>query len=124
MRYTLLMHHRTPEAGELDPERIAETQAAFGRYARALTEAGVLVAGEVLREPAATTTITRRSGTLEVQDGPFAETREGLAGIFVIDVPDRDAALGWAEKCPGAGFGSIEVRPAATSIVGGTWTGA
>lgn len=122
MRYSLLMHHRTPGEGEIDPEMIAETQAAFGRYGRALAEAGVLVAGEVLQDPSATTTVTRRDGALDVQDGPFAETHEALAGVFVIEVPDLDAAIGWAEKCPGAAFGSIEVRPAATSLVDGSWT--
>ena len=59
---------------------------------------------------------------LEVQDGPFAETKEALAGVFVVDVPDLDAALGWAEKCPGAQYGVVEVRPCATSVIDGVWT--
>ena len=57
-----------------------------------------------------------------MQDGPFAETKEGLAGVFAIDVPDLDAALGWAEKCPGAQFGVMEVRAANTSLIDGAWT--
>lgn len=40
----------------------------------------------------------------------------------MIDVPDLDAALAWAEKCPGATYGSVEVRPAATSLIDGVWT--
>ena len=57
-----------------------------------------------------------------MQDGPFAETKEALAGVFVVDVPDLDAALGWAEKCPGAQFGVIEVRATSTSFIDGAWT--
>jgi hypothetical protein len=57
-----------------------------------------------------------------VQDGPFAATKEALAGVFVLDVPDLDAAIGWAEKSPGAQWGVIEVRPTATAFVKGQWT--
>ncbi|WP_114907789.1 YciI family protein [Ornithinimicrobium murale] len=122
MRYSLLLHNREPGEGELDPEVITAMQEAFGAYGRALHSAGVLVAGEVLQFSHATTTVTQREGTLQVQDGPFAETKEALAGIFVIDVPDLDAALAWAEKCPGASYGTVEVRPAATSLIDGAWT--
>lgn len=66
--------------------------------------------------------MTLRQGSVQIHDGPFAETKEVLAGVFVIEVPDLDAALGWAEKCPGTSYGVIEVRPAATSWVDGAWT--
>ncbi len=122
MRYLLLMNYAEPAPGEIPEETIKETQEAFGAYGRALHEAGVLVAGEVLTSGSSATTLTRRRGSLEVQDGPFAETKEGLAGVFAIDVPDLDAALGWAEKCPGAQFGVMEVRAANTSLVDGSWT--
>ncbi len=46
-----------------------------------------------------------------MQDGPYAATKEQLGGFFVIDVPNLDAALAWAEKCPAARFGIVEVRP-------------
>lgn len=122
MRYSLLLNSREPAEGEIDPEAITAMQEAFGSYGRALESAGVLVAAEVLQGRDTTTTVTLREGALQVQDGPFAETREGLAGVFVIDVPDLDAALAWAEKCPGATYGVVEIRPAATSWVDGTWT--
>lgn len=111
MRYTLLMHSIEPAPGDIPEEAIQETQEAFGAYGRALTEAGVLVAAEVLAPTASTTTLTLRRGSLEVQDGPFAETKEALAGVFVVDVPDLDAALGWAAKVPDLGDGGcVEVR--------------
>ncbi|HEY8340547.1 MAG TPA: YciI family protein [Egibacteraceae bacterium] len=122
MRYALLLHYREPAEGEIPEEDIVAVQEAFGAYGRALESAGVLVAAEVLQPQAATTTVTRREGTLRVQDGPFAETKEALAGVFVLDVPDLDAALSWAEQCPGAQFGVVEIRPSATSFVDGAWT--
>jgi hypothetical protein len=122
MRYALLMHYREPGEGEISEEAIAEAKEAFGAYGRALESAGVLLSADVLATSVATTTVTCREGGLRVQDGPFAETKEALAGIFVLEVPDLDAAIGWAEKCPGAQWGVIEVRPTATAFVNGTWT--
>ena len=122
MRYALLMHHRELAGGEISEEAIAAAMEAFGAYGRALEQAGVLLSADVLQPAAATTTVTRKEGIMRVQDGPFAETKEALAGVFVLDVPDLDAAIGWAEKCPGAEWGVIEVRPTATAFVNGRWT--
>jgi len=63
-----------------------------------------------------------RQGKLRVQDGPFAETKEAFAGIFMVDVPDLDAAIAWAEKCPAAQWGTVEIRPSAVRFVEGSWT--
>ncbi len=123
MRYALLMQHQEPGDGELSPEIIAEAQRAFDVYAKALEQAGVLLSADVLQPTAATTTVTRRDGALRVQDGPFAETKEALAGIFLIDVPDLDAAIGWAEKNPGTQWGVVEIRGVATSFLDGGWAG-
>jgi hypothetical protein len=122
MRYALLMHYQEPAEGEISEGAIAAAREAFGAYGRALEQAGVLLSADVLQPTAATTTVTCREGILRVQDGPFAETKEALAGVFVLDVPDLDAAIGWAEKCPGAQWGVIEVRPSATAFVDGGWT--
>ncbi|MCA5894916.1 YciI family protein [Isoptericola sp. NEAU-Y5] len=122
MRYALLLHNDEPAPGDLPAEGIAEMERLFGEYGDALARAGVLVSGEVLQFSPAATTVTRRTGTTQIQDGPFAETKEALAGIFVVDVPDVDAAISWAERCPGATYGSVEVRPVATSLIDGAWT--
>lgn len=123
MRYCLLMHYQ--EAGELGltEEDMAPAMAAFRRYARDMAEAGVLVTTQVFEPSVATTTVTVRAGVIEVQDGPFADTRERLGGIFVIDVADLDAALEWANRNPAAEFGSIEVRPVARTYTAerGEW---
>lgn len=62
-----------------------------------------------------------RDGALRVQDGPFADTQERLNDTFVIQVPDLDAAIGWAEKCPGAQYGAVEIRPSAIIFHDGAW---
>ena len=53
----------------------------------------------------------KADGKVKVLNGPYAETREQLAGYYLIDVADLDAAIAWAGRCPAAAYGSIEVRP-------------
>ena len=122
MRYALVLNHAEPAPGDIPEEAIQQTQAAFARYADDLVSSGVLIGADILLPSSATTQVTLRDGTLKVQDGPFVESKEMLAGVFVIDVPDLDAALAWAEKCPAAQFGVIEVRPVATAIIDGEWS--
>jgi hypothetical protein len=124
MRYTLLLHYPEPATGELDPEVLAEGMRAFQAYARALEDAGALVSAEVLQPSNSTTTVTRASGELVIQDGPFADTKEQLGGAFVIDVPDLDVAIEWAARAPSAAWGHVEIRPTATRFVDGSWQGA
>ena len=119
MQYCLIMHYQEgPELG-LTEEDMAPTQAAFARYADDLDAAGVLVGTQVLQSATVTTTVTARAGSVEVQDGPFADTKERLGGIFVIDVPNLDEAITWAQRNPAAEFGSIEIRPVAVTYAAG-----
>lgn len=122
MRYTLLLHYPEMTAEELGEETLKEGMAAFDAYAKALDAAGVLLSAEVLAPSTATTTISRKTGELLVQDGPFADTKEQLGGTVVIDVPDLDAAIAWAEQAPPAQYGDVEIRPTATRFVDGAWT--
>ena len=124
MRYALLIHYQQPPVPALTEEQIRDGMAAFHAYAAALDEAGVLRSAEVLQTVDAATSVSVRDGGLRVQDGPFAETKEAFAGIFMIDVPDLDAALAWAEKCPAAQWGTVEIRPSAVRFVDGAWVGA
>jgi hypothetical protein len=120
MQYCLLMHHQEgPEIG-LTEDEMAPARAAFARYADDLDAAGVLIGTHVLQSAVAATTFTARNGTPTIQDGPFADTKERLGGVFVIDVPDLDAALEWAKRCPASDWGSIEIRPVAVSYARGT----
>jgi hypothetical protein len=121
MRYTLLLHYPEMSPEELGPEALEEGQRAFTGYAAALDAAGVLVAAEVLQPSVATTTVRLADGGLQVQDGPFADTKEQLGGTFVVDVPDLDAALAWAAKAPSVAWGAVEVRPGALFYRDGSW---
>ena len=111
MQYMLLIHGEdaAPAAQASDAGR--QMMGAYFAYTNALKEAGVLVAGDALH-PAATGTIVRlRDGKTQVLDGPYADSKEHLAGYYLIDVPDLDKALEWAARCPGAAHGTMEVRP-------------
>jgi hypothetical protein len=73
--------------------------------------AGAWVFGGGLHEASTSTVVTVRGGDVLVTDGPFAETKEQLGGFSIIDVPDLDAALAWAQKTAQATTCPIEVRP-------------
>ncbi len=124
MRYALLIHYPQPPAIQLSNEQMEQGKTAFHAYAKALTDAGVLRSAEILQTASNATTVSMKNGKLHVQDGPFADTKEAFAGIFMIDVPDLDAALAWAEKCPAAQWGTIEVRPSGVRVVDGEWRNA
>jgi hypothetical protein len=121
MRYALLIHYPQPTPSNLSEDQIKEGMAAFQAYARALDDAGVLRSAEVLQTIDNATSVSVKQGKLQVQDGPFADTKEAFAGIFMLDVPDLDAALAWAEKCPAAHWGTVEIRPSAVRFIDGSW---
>ena len=107
MKYALLVYQSKEDFNRRD-----ETAIAAGRaYGAALQEAGILVGGAGLESPQSATTVTVRDGKRQVHDGPYAETKEFLAGFGIIDAPDLDVALEWAARHPAAAYASIEVRP-------------
>ena len=77
--------------------------------AQAIAQAGIFVSGAGLMPPDTATTVRLNGHGVQVEDGPFADSKEQLGGFFVIDVPDLDAALEWARKRPPSG--STEIRP-------------
>jgi len=108
MKYILLVH--VPKASLEGPKDPAA--AAAGRaYGEALHAAGIFVAGVGLGSPDHATIVSVRDGKRQVQDGPYAESKEFLGGFVVIDVPDLDTALEWAARNPSAATGSVEVLP-------------
>ncbi|CAM3301006.1 YciI family protein [Tsukamurella hominis] len=124
MHYALLINNAEPAEGEVPEELILQMQRAMADYTAALQAAGVLVGAEILEPQAQTVTVTRRDGDLRIEDGPFADTREALAGVFLLDVPDQDAALAWAEKHPATQYAVIEVRKVAAACAEGIWNAA
>lgn len=113
MRYTFLLYSDPADFGQMAPEDWAEVKKAYGAYIGALKAAGVLLDTDRLHNPETATTITLKDGAKRVQDGPFAETKERLGGYFVLELPDLEAALSWAEKCPAAQTGKVEIRSSA-----------
>ncbi|EDY16285.1 DGPFAETKE family protein [Chthoniobacter flavus Ellin428] len=108
MKYALLVHQ--PQEA-FDKPRDPALAAAGKAYGEALHAAGVLVTGAGLQPPHTTTLVTVRDGKRQVHDGPYAETKEFLGGLVIIDVPHLDAALDWAARNPAASSATIEVRP-------------
>ena len=121
MRYTILLHYPEMTPEDLGEGGWEEGEREFSAYAATLQAAGVLVGAEVLQPSSSTTTLRTVDGVLQVQDGPFADTKEQLGGTFVLDVPDLDTALEWAKRAPSVSWGAVEVRPGATHTVDGVW---
>jgi hypothetical protein len=112
MQYMLLFYLSPEEfAAYKDPEKYKAFLGAFMPYMIALNDAGVVVGGAGLEPPETATKVLKRQGKRLVQDGPFADTKEQLGGFFIIDVPDLDTALQWAERYPAGPGGGVEVRP-------------
>jgi hypothetical protein len=107
MKYALLVYQSKEAFDRRDNTAIAAGKA----YGEALQEAGVFVGGAGLESPQVATTVSVREGKRQVHDGPYAETKEYLAGFGIIDVPDLDAALEWAARHPAASYSQIEIRP-------------
>ena len=111
MRYLLLIYGAENGAATQSEGEQRTMMDEYFQYTEALRSAGVMQGGEALQPTTTATTVVDDGGKPLVTDGPFAETREQLGGFYLLDVPDLDAALSWAARCPGASFGSIEVRP-------------
>jgi hypothetical protein len=113
MRYMLLMYSReTPEGPTPD-----EVDALIRDHSALVTDAkrkGVLLAVEGLKPTVTATTVRMQDGKALVLDGPFAETKEQLAGYYILECRDLDEAVEWAKRMPTACKGSsgcVEIRP-------------
>jgi hypothetical protein len=111
MHYLLLIYSDEAAMGAASEADRGRMTAAYGAYTEAMMKADALVAGNRLRPSTTGSTVRSIGGKTQVLDGPYAETKEQLGGYYVIEAPDLDAALAWAERCPGAATGAVEVRP-------------
>jgi hypothetical protein len=109
MRYAMLL--AIEEREDLSEEDQAGRYAEFMAFQDEMEGRGVLVARERLRPTSMATSVRVREQGLVVADGPFAETKEQIAGFYIIDVEDLDEAIEIASRNPGARYGTIEVRP-------------
>jgi hypothetical protein len=111
MKYMLLIYGDEEKMRAIPKEDANKMMPAYAAYTEALKKAGVILGGERLQFSSTATTVRIRDGKSKVLNGPYAEAKEQLGGFYMIDVPDLDAALSWASRCPGASHGTIEVRP-------------
>jgi hypothetical protein len=123
VQYALLIYHSPEEFDMRNSDYTDPHFAAWRAYYKALVEAGVYVGANALEVPETGTTVRLREGKRRVQDGPFADTKEQLAGIIILEVSSLDAALDWAARCPGAALGAVEVRPLAPEAMRRGFTG-
>ena len=113
MQYALLIYE--PEAASY-PEGEAshawtDILTAHNAFAGELVQSGAMRGGAGLKGTAAATTVRVTAGGRTIHDGPFAETREQLGGIYLVEADDLDGAIAWAKKLPIAENGSVEIRP-------------
>ena len=85
--------------------------AAYAAYSEALKTSGAMKGSNRLQPSSVATTVRSTNGKSQVLDGPYVDSKEQLGGYFLIDVPDLDAALSWASRCPAVHHGVVEVRP-------------
>jgi len=105
----MLILAEDPELVATDEQR-ADAVQRVGEFAMGLVGEGVLKGGSPLHPVEEARKVRTREGRQRVLDGPFAESKEVIAGYFIIEAPDLDAAVAVAARCPNAEFGSVEVR--------------
>jgi hypothetical protein len=113
MQYLLLIYMQESEWEALSPEEHARRRKEFDEYSIRTSQSGHLVGGNPLHPVRTATTIRSPKGRMEMMDGPFAETKEQLAGYFLMEARDLDEALQLAKECPGSRYATVEVRPCA-----------
>lgn len=111
MQYILMTYVQEDGWSKLTKAEQEQGAAAYMAYSEALKKAGALAGMNRLQGSSAATTVRVANGKSQVLDGPYADSKEQLGGYFIIDVPDLDAALSWAARCPATGHGVVEVRP-------------
>ena len=113
MKYILLIYADEQVWASLTQQQMEKVYADHRAYGEALTQAGAMLGGSELKPVSTATSVRFTNGRPKTVDGPFAETKEQLAGYYLIEVADLEQALAWAEKMPGMTTGTVEVRPLA-----------
>src|SRR5882757_5230782 len=111
MQYLLMLYSNESGWSNMTPAEQEQAMGAYRAYTEALNKAEVFVGSNRLRSISTATTVRVANGKTQVLNGPYPDSKEQLGGYYLIDVPDLDAAISWAARCPGASHGTIEVRP-------------
>jgi hypothetical protein len=116
MRYMFLIYSREAARADGSPQDMERLKAAHWAVIDETRRRGIFDAAEPLQPTTTATTIRIDGGKSLITDGPFAETKEQLAGYYILDCDDLDEAIGWAAKIPTGckgGEGCVEIRPIA-----------
>ena len=108
-QFMLLIYGNPDDAPNSDQQE--EQFADWRNYTNALVASGAMISGAPLEGVEAATTVRVRDGETELKEGPFLDTKEILGGYYLVDVPDREAAVALAERMPNIEYGTVEVRP-------------
>ena len=111
MKYLCLVYYDEAAVAKLSPQQWRELNAECMSYGNSITHSGHRLGGEALHPTSTATTVRVRGGSITATDGPFAETKEQLAGFYFIEAADLPEAIALAAKIPPARFGSVEIRP-------------
>ena len=111
MQYLLMIYRSEAELGKLSQADRKNITAEYGAFTQSIIQSGHFKVGDGLQPTTTATTVRVREGKVLTTDGPFAETREQLAGYYLVDAKDLDTAIGIPARIPNAKNGSIEVRP-------------
>jgi hypothetical protein len=119
MQYLLMIYSQEDGWSKMTESERQQGVAAYQAYTESLQKAQVLVGANRLQHTQSATTVRLVDGKPQVLDGPYSDSKEQLAGYYLIDVPNLDAAIAWASRCPGAAHGVMEVRPLWTAPYAG-----
>ncbi len=111
MRYALMICTDESADAALSPAEGEARMAEYTAFGEEMGQRGVLQGGERLRPTTDATVVRVRNGDVVSSDGPFAETKEQIAGFYLVNCANLDEAIEVASKIPGARQGTIEVRP-------------
>src|SRR6201999_2923911 len=111
MQYLLMIYRSEAEIFKMSDAERKKMSADYGTFTQSIVQSGHMKAGDGLQPSTTATTVRVRDGKTLRTDGPFAETKEQLAGYYLVEAKDLDEATKLAARIPGARTGSIEVRP-------------
>jgi hypothetical protein len=114
MRYMLLIYTQEEAVQQMSAAEHVRVQAGHRAVMSETASRGILAGAEPLMPTSTATTVRQKEGKLVVTDGPFAETKEQLAGYYILECENLDEAIDWASRIPtecGGRQGSVEIRP-------------
>ncbi len=114
MKYVMLVYQNEKAAKAASDEQMAASEARFNRFHEEIQASGHMLDGQRLRHSDTATSVKMREGGVLTTDGPYAETKEQLAGFYLMECEDLDEAIRIASRIPTAESGTIEIRPVYT----------